>query len=168
MIEKTSDRPGTGPGEKGAGGKDAGASAPEWTGTYEAVPVGASESHTRIIDGAVIDAFANAIDSFNPIHMDGDWTRANTPYPDRIGHGVMTTALMSRPIAEFCAHWQLRTALVSTSSKYIRPVVAGDTITTVLTLVEKADARKRMRFEVKTTNQRGEVVRVGEALEQAL
>lgn len=139
-----------------------------WTGTYESLPIGAAESSSQIIDGAAIDAFAGAIQSFNPIHMDGDWARANTPYPDRIAHGVMTTALMSRPLVQFCERYKIRTALLSTTSKYIRPVVAGDTITTMVRLVEKIDARKRIRFEIEAKNQNGEVVMVGEMLEQAL
>ena len=139
-----------------------------WTGTYESLPVGASESSTQCIDGAAIDAFAHAIQSFNPIHMDGDWARANTPYPDRIAHGVMTTALMSRPLYQFCERWKIRTALLSTSSKYIRPVVAGDTITTVVRLAEKIDERRRLRFEIEAKNQRGEVVMIAEMIEKAL
>ena len=139
-----------------------------WTGTYESVPLNVTESSTLLIDGAAIDAFANAIRSYNPIHMDSEWTRANTSYPDRIAHGVMTTALMSRPIVQFCERWKLRTALLSTSSKYVRAVVAGDNITTVIRLVEKVDERKRMRFDVESTNQHGKVVMVGEAWEQAL
>lgn len=139
-----------------------------WNGTYEDVPLGLEESNTLTVDGAAIDAFAHAIQSFNPIHMDGDWARANTQFPDRIAHGVMTTALMSNPIVQFCERYQMRTALLSTSSKYLRPVVAGDTITTTIRLVEKMDARKRMRFEVEAKNQHGELVMVGEALEQAI
>lgn len=139
-----------------------------WTGTYESLPIGATESSSQLIDGAAIDAFAGAIQSFNPIHMDGDWARANTPYPDRIAHGVMTTALMSRPLVQFCERYKIRTALLSTTSKYIRPVVAGDTITTVVRLVEKIDDRKRIRFEIEAKNQNDEVVMVGEMLEQAL
>ena len=139
-----------------------------WTGTYDDLPVGATESSSQRIDGATIDAFAHAIQSFNPIHMDGDWARANTPFPDRIAHGVMTTALMSRPLVQFCERWKIHTALLSTSSKYIRPVVAGDTITTTVRLVEKIDGRKRIRFEIESRNQRDEVVMVGEMLEQVL
>ena len=139
-----------------------------WTGIYEDVPLGVEESNALVIDGAAIDAFAHAIQSFNPVHMDGDWARANTQFPDRVAHGVMTTALMSNPIVQFCERFKLRTALLSTSSKYLRPVVAGDTVTTTIRLVEKVDARKRLRFEVEAKNQRGELVMVGEAMEQAL
>ena len=139
-----------------------------WSGTYESVPVGASESSTRVIDARAIDAFANAIESFNPVHMDGDWVRANTNFPDRIAHGVMTTALMSPPIAAFCERWRIRTALLSTASKYIRPVVVGDIITTVIRVTDKDDERRRIRLEAKVTNQRDELVMIGEAVEQAL
>ncbi|MEM7406310.1 MAG: MaoC family dehydratase [Pseudomonadota bacterium] len=140
----------------------------QWNGTYDDVPLGIEETNSLTVDGAAIDAFAHAIQSFNPIHMDGDWARANTQFPDRIAHGVMTTALMSNPIVQFCERYQIRTALLSTSSKYLRPVVAGDTITTTIRLVEKIDARKRMRFEVEARNQDGELVMVGEAMEQAI
>ena len=139
----------------------------EWSGEYEDVPLGHEESFSRTVDAAAIDGFANAIQSFHPIHMDADWARANSPHPDRVAHGVMTSALMSRPIANFADRFKLKTLLVSTTSKYVRPVIAGDTITTTLKLVEKIDARKRLRFEVESRNQRGEVVMVGEAVEQA-
>ena len=139
-----------------------------WTGTYGEIPLGVAESVAHVVDGASIDAFAQAIQSFNPIHMDGEWARANSPYPDRIAHGLMTSALMSRPIANFVERFKVRTVLVSNTAKYVRPVIAGDTITTTLRLVEKIDARKRLRFEVESRNQHGEVVMVGEAIEQAI
>ncbi len=139
-----------------------------WTGTYEDLPLGAREESSQLIDGAAIDAFAHAINSYNPIHMDGDWARANTHFPDRIAHGVMTTALMSQPLVQFCERFKIRTALLSTTSKYIRPVVAGDMITTSIHLAEKFDERKRIRFDVESKNQRGETVMVGEMLEQTL
>lgn len=143
-------------------------SAPQsWTGGYEDVPVGAEESFARMIDGATIDGFANAVQSFHPIHMDAAWARANSTFPDRIAHGLMTSALMSRPIVNFAERFKVKTVLVSTSAKYVRPVVCGDTITTTLKLVEKIDARKRLRFTVESRNQNGEVVMVGEAVEQA-
>ena len=139
-----------------------------WTGTFDELPLGAEQSASHRLDGAAIDAFANAIDSFNPVHMDAEWVRANTSFPDRIAHGVMTTALMSKPIAQFCDRFKIRTALLSTQSKYVRPVIAGDTVTTTIRLVEKSAERRRFRLEVEAKNQHGEVVMVGEAWEQAL
>lgn len=140
----------------------------DWTGTYESLTVGDTESSSQLIDGASINAFAHAIRSFNPLHMDGDWARANTPYPDRVAHGVMTSALMSRPIVQFCERFRVRTALLSTSAKYLKAVVVGDTVTTVVRLAAKDDEKRRIRFEVEARNQSGELVLVGEAIEKAL
>lgn len=139
-----------------------------WTGTYESLPVGASESCSQTIDGAAIDAFAGAIQSFNPLHMDGDWARANTQFPDRVAHGVLTAALMSKPMVQLCERFRIRTALLSSSAKYMKPVIVGDTITTVVRVADKIDAKRRIRFEIESKNQRGEIVLIGEAVEKAL
>jgi len=139
-----------------------------WTGTYENLPLGAEESASQLIDGSAIDAFAHAIQSFNPVHMNGNWARENTHYPDRIAHGVMTTALMSQPLVQFCEQYKIRTALLTSSSRYTRAVIAGDTVTTTVRLAEKIDEKKRIRFEVEAKNQNDEVVMIGELLEQCL
>ena len=139
-----------------------------WTGTYEALPVGASESCSQVVDGNAIDAFAGAIQSFNPLHLDGDWARANTNFPDRIAHGVMTAALMSRPLVQLCERYRLRTALLSSSAKYLKAVIIGDTITTTVTVAEKFDEKRRIRFAIESKNQHNETVLLGEAFEKAL
>ena len=139
-----------------------------WTGTYESLIVGASETCSQLIDGAAIDAFAHAIQSFNPLHMDGEWARANTHFPDRIAHGVMTVALMSRPMIQFCERYRIRTALLSSSARYKKPVIVDDTITTTVRLAEKIAAKKLIRFEIESKNQHGEIVLIGEAIEKAL
>ena len=139
-----------------------------WTGTYEELPLGTEESASQMIDGAAIDAFADAIKSYNPVHMDSDWARANTQYPDRIAHGVMTTALMSQPLVQFCERFKIRTALLTSTSRYTKAVIVGDTVTTTVRLAEKIDAKKRIRFEVESKNQNGETVMIGELLEQCL
>tara|TARA_B100000497_G_C7587834_1_gene353613 strand:+ start:414 stop:848 length:435 start_codon:yes stop_codon:yes gene_type:complete len=139
-----------------------------WNGTYQDLPIGATESASQLVDGEAIDAFAHSIKSFNPIHMDGEWVRKNTKYPDRIAHGVMTTALMSQPLVKFCERYKIRTALITSFSRYIRPVISGDTITTTVRLVEKLDKKKRLHFDVQTTNQNDEIVMIGELVEQCI
>ncbi len=140
----------------------------ELTGTYDEVPLGAEESFVRSVDPSSIDQFAQAVQSFHPLHMDAEWAKANSKFDNRVAHGLMTSALVSRPIVNFIQRFKLNTLLISTTSKYVRAVVAGDTITTRLCLVEKIESRQRLRFEVTSTNQRGEVVLVGEAVEQVL
>jgi acyl dehydratase len=80
----------------------------------------------------------------------------------------MTTALMSQPLVKFCERYKIRTALITSFSRYIRPVISGDTITTTVRLVEKLDKKKRLRFDVQTTNQNDEIVMIGELVEQCI
>lgn len=140
----------------------------ELDGTYEDVPLGAELSVVRTVDGAAIDGFAHAVQSFHPLHMDAEWARKNSRYGDRVAHGLFISGLLSRPIVNFAEQHRINTVLVSTSSKYVRAVIVGDTITTRIKLIEKIDSRKRLRFEVEMKNQRGEVVLVGEAVEQVV
>ena len=88
------------------------------------------DTHLRIParrrPGILFGALAGAIQSFNPLHFDGDWTRANTDFPNRIAHGVMTAALMSKPLAQLCE---------------LKPVIIGDIITATVTLAEKFDEK---------------------------
>ncbi|MGD9942260.1 MAG: MaoC family dehydratase [Burkholderiaceae bacterium] len=136
-------------------------------GKYEDIQVGATESFTRLVDDEAIDSFSDSIQSNHPIHSDGEWVRANSSYQDRIAHGVMLTAYMSRPLIDLMVvRMGINGVLISTASRYLKPVLCGDTITTRVRLVEKMDARKRLRFEVEMSNQRGELVMVGEAVEQ--
>lgn len=121
-----------------------------------------------IIDGEKIDTLASTIESFNLIHMDSQWARADTPFPNRIAHGFLTSSLMSRPLVEFCERGNLPTVLVSSSSKYASAVIVGDTITSVIHVTETIEAKRRIRFEVESTNQYGETVMIGELLEQLL
>lgn len=139
-----------------------------WAGTLDDVPLGASESLTRTITAADIDNFAQTIGSQHPIHMDDEWARTHTKFPGRLAHGVMMAALLSRPLASLVERLRLNTALLSTSAKFVAPVLVGDTITVEVKVAEKIPERKRLKFAVEARNQRGEVVMVGEAQEQLL
>lgn len=138
------------------------------TEAYESLRLGTSESCSRVIDGHLIDAFANIIQSFSPLHMDGDWARANTQFPDRLAHGVLTAALMSKPMAQFCSRFGIRAAMLSSSARYIKPVIVGDTIATTVQLAEKIDAKRHIRFSIEAKNQNGEIVLIGDAVEKVL
>lgn len=81
--------------------------------------------------------------------------------------GVMTAALMSRPMAVLRAlRHSHRPAVVDVDIPEARR--RCDTVTTTVRLVEEIDARRRIRFEVESRNQHGEPVMVGEAVEKVL
>lgn len=137
--------------------------------SIDEIPIGAKATFTKTISDFDIATFGGILCSWHPIHMDDEWTRANTQFPNRIAHGLLTGALVSNP------NWRLmdelglpRTALLSTTSKYIRPVSIGDTITITVEVAEKFPEKKRIRMATVATNQRGEVVMVGEIMEHVL
>lgn len=140
----------------------------EWRGTLDSVPIGKSTSETTVVSGEVIDGFIAIAGSRHPIHTSDEWTRANTRYPRRLAHGMLIHALMSRPVARLAEECGVKTALVSTAAKYIRPVFAGDEITVTLTVAEKIPERQRFRLTAEARNQHGQVVMVGEAVEQVI
>lgn len=140
----------------------------DWQGTFEGVRLGVSASETTVVSGEVIDQFIAIAGSRHPLHTSDEWARANTRYPGRIAHGMLIHALMSRPTAKIAEELAVKTALVSTAGKYIRPVFAGDSITMTLTVAEKIAERRRFRLAAEAVNQDGQVVMVGEALEQVI
>lgn len=56
--------------------------------------VGRSEWMT--IDQDRIDRFAEATDDPNPLHIDPEWARENSPYGGTIAHGFLTISLLTK------------------------------------------------------------------------
>lgn len=95
-----------------------------------------------------------------PHHMDAEFCKGQ-PFKERIAHGTMTfaigiglTATQINPRAFTYGYERLR---------FPKPVYAGDTIRSSVTIGRKSDDPKRPNFGqvveiVETTNQRGETV----------
>lgn len=114
----------------------------------------------RTITEADIVIHAGHSGDFFPHHMDAEWCRGQ-PFGQRIAHGTMTftigiglTATEINPRAFTYGYERLR---------FPKPVHAGDTIRSTVTIGRKADDPKRPQMGqvveiVETTNQRGETV----------
>jgi acyl dehydratase len=114
----------------------------------------------RTITEADIVFHAGHSGDFFPHHMDAEWCRTQ-PFGQRVAHGTMTfaigiglTATEINPHAFTYGYERLR---------FPRPVHAGDTIRSTVTVSSKADDPKRPLYgrvveTVETTNQRGETV----------
>ena len=60
------------------------------------------KTHTSdwlLIEQSRIDAFAEATEDRNPLHIDPDWCAAHSPYGVPIAHGYLTTSLLT-PLAK--------------------------------------------------------------------
>ena len=128
---------------------------------YEDYKIGSvRKTGGRTITETDIVIHAGQTGDFFPHHMDAEFCRGQ-PFGQRIAHGTMTfaigiglTATEINPRAFTYGYERLR---------FPRPVFAGDTIRSTVTIGRKAEDPKRPRHGqvveiVETRNQRGETV----------
>ncbi len=98
-----------------------------------------------------------------PLHVDESYAR-ETRFGRRVAHGLLTASLLSATNGLLLQ----RPGGISLAQtlRFLRPVYAGDTITACSEVVEILAAKRRLRCRTTCTNQRGELVVDGEALEQ--
>jgi acyl dehydratase len=121
---------------------------------------GDSAEHVHLVDDADIAEFVEAVGDYNPIHSDRNFA-ASTAFERPIAPGVYTAGLISAVIGT-----QLPgpgSIYLSQTLKFVKPVKAGDTITTRVEVLEVLVDRNRVRLGTVCTNQRGEPVLTGEA-----
>ncbi len=121
------------------------------------VDVGYKTSHVKTISESDITRFADISGDFNPVHMSEEYAR-KTFFGGRIAHGVIAVALLSAAIAKLPG----LVILLSNSSRFLKPVRIGDTITA---LAEVTNTRKKtgiVTLKSTCTNQNGEAVVEGE------
>ncbi|MBI3247152.1 MAG: MaoC family dehydratase N-terminal domain-containing protein [Deltaproteobacteria bacterium] len=108
-------------------------------------------------------AFAEITGDSHPIHYDDDYAKT-TRFGKRVAHGLLVTALTAvgastlSPLLEGSI-----VAFVEQSSRFLKPVLIGDTITPeieVSELVPKTEVGL-VRLKTRVLNQRGEVVLEG-------
>ncbi|MEE9202792.1 MAG: MaoC/PaaZ C-terminal domain-containing protein [Dehalococcoidia bacterium] len=127
------------------------------------IPVGASQSYVHTFTDEDLDRFINTLVSDAPVHVDDEWTRKETKFGRRVVHGVLTAALVSRPLtALLFEKLQVNGIIHTTRQKFIRPVYTGDTLTVTVTVAEILKDKNRIRCSTEIKNDREEVVLVGE------
>ena len=119
------------------------------------IAIGDTASFSKTITEHDVYAFAGLSGNFNPVHVDEEFAR-NTRFKGRIAHGLLAAGLISTVIG---------TALPGANAIYMAqelvfksPVMLGDTLTALVEVVEKIEAKKRIIFKTSVTNQNGVVV----------
>ena len=119
------------------------------------IAIGDTASFSKTITEHDVYAFAGLSGNFNPVHVDEEFAR-NTRFKGRIAHGLLAAGLISTVIG---------TALPGANAIYLAqelvfksPVMLGDTLTALVEVVAKIEAKKRIIFKTSVTNQNGVVV----------
>jgi len=121
------------------------------------VDVGYKTSHVKTINESDIARFAEVSGDFNPVHMSEEYSR-KTFFGGRIAHGVIAVALLSAAIAKLPG----LVILLSHSSRFLKPVRIGDTITALAEVTNTRKEKGIVTLKSTCTNQNGEAVVEGE------
>lgn len=108
-------------------------------------------------------AFAEITGDSHSIHYDDAYAQT-TRFGRRVAHGLLVTAMTAVGASTLSPFFEGSiVAFVEQSSRFLRPVLIGDTITPeveITELVPKTDTGL-LRLTTRVTNQRGEVVLEG-------
>lgn len=127
---------------------------------FDEIQVGDWASFSKTVSEADIYGFAGISGDFNPIHVDEEYART-TRFGRRIAHGILTASLVSTVIGT--ALPGKNTVYLAQELKFTAPVFIGDTLTAKATVLEKVEEKKILVLDTQVTNQRGQVVLVGQA-----
>ncbi len=123
------------------------------------------ESRGRTITEADLVNFAGVSGDYNPMHTDVEFA-AKTPYGQRVAHGALIFSIATGLTYQLGFLEGTIMAFTGLDWKFRNPIFIGDTVK-VTAAVTKRRAMPAMgggfvTFDVKVTNQKGEIAQKGE------
>ena len=123
--------------------------------------VGDKADFTKTVTEYDVYSFAGITGDFNPAHINTEYA-SGTSFGKRIAHGILSIGFISNVLG---------TQLPGPGVIYIRqvcdfrkPVFIGDTITAIVEVTKKDEAKNRVWLRTYCTNQKDELVVDGEAV----
>jgi len=123
--------------------------------------VGERASFTKTISEKDVDAFAELIGDFNPLHVDEAFARQSR-FGGRIAHGAFTAGLISAALGNDLPG--PGGIYLSQTVDFLAPVYLGDTITAVVEVVSWRPDKRIITLSTDAYNQNEERVASGEAV----
>lgn len=123
------------------------------------VDIGYQTTHTKTITEADIKQFAEVSGDFNPIHLNEEYAR-KTFFGGKIAHGVLAISLISAAAAKLPG----LVILLSHSSRFLKPVRIGDTVTAIAEVVNTRKEKGIVTLKTTCQNQKGEIIVEGETI----
>jgi len=129
--------------------------------TVQEISVGDIASFTKSVTEYDVYSFAGITGDFNPAHINTEYA-SETSFGKIIAHGILSIGFISNVLG---------TKLPGPGAIYLRqvcdfkkPVFIGDTITAIVEVTKKDEAKNRVWLRTYCTNQRDEIVVEGEAI----
>jgi len=113
------------------------------------------------INRTTLALFCGASGDHNPMHIDIDFARKGG-MPDVFAHGMLSMAYLGRLLTQWVDQRQVR----QFNARFAGITHLGHQITCTGKIVEKfeADGEKRLKVEIQTANQHGDVKILGDAI----
>lgn len=129
--------------------------------SYDELQIGDKASFSKTITETDVYLFAGISGDFNPLHVNEEFAKL-TPFRTRIAHGALPQSLIAPVLGTRLPG--LGTVALEITTRFRKPTFFGDTVTATAEVIEKIEAKKRVRMKLTWTNQRRELIGDGEAL----
>ena len=123
--------------------------------------IGQKDSFSKTLTAREVDAFAEISGDMNPVHLDDEYAK-QTRFGKRIAHGALTASLISTIIGTKLPG--VGSIYMSQSTKWIKPVFLGDTITALVEITAIRADKGIVTLKTDCVNQNGDKVVEGEAV----
>lgn len=129
--------------------------------TFDELNVGDQARFSKTVTDTDIYLFAGVTGDLNPAHIDESYAKG-TFFKTRIAHGMLSAGFISAVIGTRLPG--PGTVYMHQSLDFLAPVYIGDTVTATVEVIEKLEAKKRVRLKTTCVNQDGVSILSGEAL----
>lgn len=116
-------------------------------------------SEDILITDKLVGGFSELIGDRNPIHLDEEYAKKSL-FGGRVAHGMLLASYFSKIIAH--NYPGEGSIYLSQTIKFIKPCYVGDSVTYVISLLEKSESKFLLKTEI--FNIRNEIILSGEAL----
>ena len=128
--------------------------------TYNELKVGDQGQFTKSLEARDIVLFGETSGDINPVHFDEAYA-AKSIFKGRVAHGMWSASLISTCIGIVMPG--PGSIYLGQTLDFNLPVRVGDTLTAVVTVKQKLDAKKTILLDCEVRNQNDELVVSGEA-----
>ncbi|MBV1758113.1 MAG: MaoC family dehydratase [Dethiosulfatibacter sp.] len=118
----------------------------------------------KTISESDVYLFAGITGDFNPAHINEEYARESV-FKTRIAHGMLTASLISTVLGTKLPG--PGTIYLSQDTKFLKPVLIGDTIAAIVKIVDLNKEKNKVKLETICINQKNETVLEGFALVKA-
>lgn len=123
--------------------------------TIDTINIGDSASFSKTVSESDVYLYAGITGDLNPAHTN-EVASSQTMFKGRIAHGMLSAGFISAVLGMYLPG--PGTIYLGQELKFTKPVRIGDTVTATATVVEKDEAKNRLKLETICTNQDGEIV----------